>query len=614
MQTTSKLPMLYHVLHPYPAKHYRQYNPTSFVTTSHPTNVGFCFTDSNGNDRRPYLWEETAHYYSLLATHKIPHNTQTWIGYDMDRHQDEQDKIFIHTFLQNLRSTLLREEIGKKEKTITENHCIINKIEEISTNLVNLFEKKISSDHNIQSDLKGLKKLMDERKVKPVALTGHYRISADDLIRDDDKEKIKNRLKELANIKLTFGVDAVSEIIIADCTDSKQIDVVRGLIKSSGLKLNVTPLIEDDLDDKTLKDIIKNADKKVMLAGSDSIQRDTYIGALRMKLKIQKLLHQHNKEHPYDQKTFFEGAGSTINRNGCILPSRMGTILEGMPYERTIQGQEAEQFITNNNNHQSRTITEAQSPRCTLQQLEDALPLIDKLYGQLSQKHKALQHDTNHEYTNKFNKQKVFKYVYDNSHYGSRAKQPQDVAPFSIKNQRAITQNMIHIRMHFQPEMTYWNTVSYEIKNEIKNNLSNPIIQDILNQYTALWQGCDLNEAKQWITDSTLYHDFAKSHNAFKDFIKEIKHMPNCPKNLLLNNIDDHRPRFNVPHLSKQKMSPLQSKFMNATTPRGNNLFDIQGLGISSSQVQRDVRHSTALLGAGSQTQRLLKAARPGIV
>ena len=554
------------------------------VLTSHPTNGGFCFIDRNENYRRPYLWEEAAHYYSLLATHNIPHNTQTWIGYDMDRHQDEQDKIFIYTFLQNLRSTLLREEIEKKEKTITENHSIINEIEKISANLVNSFEKQTSYD-NIQSDLNGLKSLMDKHEVKPAALTGHYRISADDLIRDDDKEKVQNRLKELANIKSIFGIDAVSEIIIADCTDSKQIDVVRGLIKSSGLKLNVTPLIEDDLDDKTLQDIIKNADKKVMLAGSDSIQRDTYIGALRMKLKIQNLLHQHNKTHPNHQKTFFEGAGSTINRNGCILPSRMGTILEGMPYERTIQGQESEQFITNNN-HQSRAITESQSPRCTLQQLEDALPLIGKLYGQLSQKHKALQNDTNGEYTNKFNKEMVFDFVYQNSHYGSRAKQPQDLKTFAIKNQRAITQSMIHNKMHFQPEMMYWDTLSDDLKNEIKGKINNPIIQDILNQYTALWQSCNAEEARKWIKDDKLLNDFQKSTKAFEVFIQEIKRLPNCPTNLLLKDIDDHRPRFNLSHLSKNDVQNLQSTFKQTillgSNPKVRKLLQNTGCGFSS--------------------------------
>jgi hypothetical protein len=554
---------------------------TSFVLTSHPTNLNLNKINGNGNHRRPYLWEEIQHYYSLLSKNNIPNKTQIWVGFDMDRHQDEQDNIFIYTFLHNLKSSLLR------ENTITENHCIGNKINEISTNLVNSFENK--NHYSVLNDLDDLKTLMDEHNIKPSALKGQYRISADDLQNEDGIGKIKKRIDELSQIKSTFGVDAVSEIIIADCTKPEEIDDVKSLIKSSGLNLNVTPLIEDELDDKTLKDIIDKADKKVMLAGSDSIQRDTYIGALRMKLKIQKLLHQHNKKNPNNQKTFFEGAGSTINRNGCILPSRMGTILENMPYTRTIQGQEVEQFITNNNNHQSRTITEAQSPRCTLQQLETALPLIEKLYGQLSQKHKVLQNDKNGEYTNKFNKDMVFDFVRQNSHYGSRAKQPQDSKTFAIKNQRAITQSMIHNKMHFQPEMMYWDTLYNDIKNEIKNNIDNPIIQDILNQYTALWQSCDLNEAKKWIKDDKLYENFTKSYKAFEIFIQEIKRLPNCPKNLLLNKIEDHGPRFNIANLSSQDAKNLQSTFKQTillgSNPKVRKLLQNTGCGFSSRQV-----------------------------
>jgi len=556
-------------------------NNTSFVLTSHPTNLEFNYKDKNGALRRPSLWEETTHYYSLLAKNKIPQNTQTWIGFDMDRHQDEQDNILIYTFLQNLHSTLLREE------KIIENNCISEKINEISKNLVKSFENpfKNQSYYSVQNDLVDLKELMEQNNIAPAALKGQYRISADDLQNDDGKKKIKNRLKELANIKSTFGVDAVSEIIIADCTKPEEINCVKSLIESSGLNLDVTPLIEDNLDDETLKDIIKNADKKVMLAGSDSIQRDTYIGALRMKLKIQKLLQQHNKENPYDQKIFFEGAGSTINRNGSIFASRMGTILENMPYARTIQGQEARQFITDNNNHQSRTITEAQSPRCTTEQLESALPLIEKLYAQISQQHKTLQNDENGDYTNKFNKDMVFDFVRQNSHYGSRAKQPQNSQNFKIKDQRAITQSMIHNKMHFQPEMMHWDTITDEIKNEIKSHLNNPIIQDMLNQYTALWQSCNLKEAKKWIKDEQLHNDFTESHKAFKDFIQEIKQLPNCPKNLLLNDIEDHRKRFNLQHLPKDDVQNLQSVFMKTTllgsNPQVRTLLQNTGCGFA---------------------------------
>ena len=47
------------------------------------------------------------------------------------------------------------------------------------------------------------------------------------------------------------------------------------------------PLIETDFGDRFLRDIVAQDIHKIMLAGSDTIQRDTYISALLMKLKIQ---------------------------------------------------------------------------------------------------------------------------------------------------------------------------------------------------------------------------------------------------------------------------------------------------------------------------------------
>jgi hypothetical protein len=51
--------------------------------------------------------------------------------------------------------------------------------------------------------------------------------------------------------------------------------------------VSIVPLIETELGDRFLRNIIAQDIDKVMLAGSDSIQRDTYISALIMKLKLQ---------------------------------------------------------------------------------------------------------------------------------------------------------------------------------------------------------------------------------------------------------------------------------------------------------------------------------------
>ena len=97
------------------------------------------------------------------------------------------------------------------------------------------------------------------------------------------------------------------------------------------------PLIETDFGDRFLRDIVAQDIQKIMLAGSDTIQRDTYISALLMKLKIQlEILEDKDKR----EIIFFEGTGSTVNRNGNILRSRMGTVIEGIQYERTIQGKQ----------------------------------------------------------------------------------------------------------------------------------------------------------------------------------------------------------------------------------------------------------------------------------
>ena len=81
----------------------------------------------------------------------------------------------------------------------------------------------------------------------------------------------------------------ISEIIIADCESVEDIRILRGLCKDSGIqeKIPIVPLIETDFGDRFLRNIIAQDINKVMLAGSDTIQRDTYISTLLMKLKMQ---------------------------------------------------------------------------------------------------------------------------------------------------------------------------------------------------------------------------------------------------------------------------------------------------------------------------------------
>lgn len=101
---------------------------------------------------------------------------------------------------------------------------------------------------------------------------------------------------------------------------------MRNLCLQSGIKqkISIVPLIQTDFGDRFLRNIISEDIEKVMLAGSDTIQRDTYISALLMKLKLQLYIIEDKNKRDI---IFFEGTGSTINRNGNMFRSRMGTIL-----------------------------------------------------------------------------------------------------------------------------------------------------------------------------------------------------------------------------------------------------------------------------------------------
>ncbi len=75
-------------------------NFTTFVLTSHPTNLELNLKDKNGNPRKPTIYEENKHYHKLLATNPVPENTEIWFGYDMDRHPEESPNVFPYAFLQ----------------------------------------------------------------------------------------------------------------------------------------------------------------------------------------------------------------------------------------------------------------------------------------------------------------------------------------------------------------------------------------------------------------------------------------------------------------------------------------------------------------------------------
>lgn len=179
--------------------------------------------------------------------------------------------------------------------------------------------------------------LPDSHVYTPKGFNAHYRISSDELRVEKSLKKIERRIHELKFIEKVFKTEPISEIIIADCESVEDVDIMSSILKKTGLQAHVVPLIECKLEDKVLKGIMEANINKIMFAGSDSIQRETYVGALIIKLQIQKLIIESKQE---GKITFFEGTGSRVNRNGCLFESRMGTILEGIQYERTIQGKQ----------------------------------------------------------------------------------------------------------------------------------------------------------------------------------------------------------------------------------------------------------------------------------
>lgn len=76
----------------------------------------------------------------------------------------------------------------------------------------------------------------------------------------------------------------------------QHISILSELLKKSELtgKINITPLIEEQLSDQVLDEILAATDNKVMIAGSDLTQRFTWVGTKIMSLKIQKKILEEN--------------------------------------------------------------------------------------------------------------------------------------------------------------------------------------------------------------------------------------------------------------------------------------------------------------------------------
>lgn len=67
-----------------------------------------------------------------------------------------------------------------------------------------------------------------------------------------------------------------------------------------------------------------------------------------------------------------------------MFRSRMGTIIEGIQYERTIQGKQRQEFMTDKSYH-IRTLKDlAQGQRCSIENAKTAIPVLSRIYKEVS--------------------------------------------------------------------------------------------------------------------------------------------------------------------------------------------------------------------------------------
>jgi hypothetical protein len=623
-------------------------NLLKLVFTAHPTNPNVAtFAKSLTNQSifpRPKLWQEILHYSNQFplflktmqgndAVSKIS-RIDSWIGFDNDRHQDEQTGIFTFSYLAHLANIAKFYQLENSDS----GKSTIDKIDEVVGSLYQKFELGENVDlSSLSGDLKIIgknlqiisPKILSENfdknitsLVPPSGPCFHYRISSEDLSNEDGKVKIINRLNELKMLQEATGQKIVSEIIIADCQELDQIVTLQKLIKDREIaNLKIVPLIEEWLQPEVISQMLSCPDvNKIMLAGSDSIQRITYIGAMLMKINIQQIIIAENKKRlaeatPVCHKElveFFEGAGSTINRNGGVyggmLESKLNTInLANIPYQRTIQGKETEMFMTDSNHQKAILDKLLEAKGCSEEELIIAKPIIEKIFTKVSNNQINLQKEPN--FTNFYNRQLVNQLIASNSDNGSRAKKPKSAEDLLIKKERAITQSMINQATGIHPELFFWNVLDEDLQQEIVSNIRNPIMQDFINHYTALTIVANPEGAKNWLNkQNSAEEEFTGNYflgcDAMANFLQKIhkatKNDPDLTKNLLIFRSHEEQiatsyncnyEDFNTEEVAKEfaKIRQLQKEPAKLVSPKGyrqliksGSLLKNQGCGFST--------------------------------
>jgi predicted nuclease with TOPRIM domain len=72
----------------------------------------------------------------------------------------------------------------------------------------------------------------------------------------------------------------------------------------------------------------------------------------------------------------------------------------------------------------------------------------------------------------------------------------------------------------------FWDYLSGKTKDLIKKNLDNRIIQDMLNQYTAISNMSCTKAAQNYLTCKSTLEKFIKGRNALRAFLDELKNSP----------------------------------------------------------------------------------------
>ncbi len=145
------------------------------------------------------------------------------------------------------------------------------------------------------------------------------------------------------------------------------------------------------------------------------------------------------------------------------------------------------------------------------------IPVLSRIYKEVSIYQIVEQKEPY--FSEKYNKKTVYELLVNNAHVGSRCIKPKDSNSFLIKAQRAIPQSYLNLITGFHPELLFWDYLSDKTNDLIKKNLDNKIIQDMLNQYTAISSMSCTKAAQHYLTCKSTFEKFIKGRNALRAFL-----------------------------------------------------------------------------------------------